>query len=455
MSSIAVGDSLELSVFNLFKSEIAADRFFAKSECCKIFRRKGYYSKDRGKKIKFDISIEISLPGSDRYSFLILIECKNYKHSVPVDDAEEFFAKVQQISGCNVKGIIASTSGFQEGALAYSKSKGIGALRYFANSDFKWVLYRSPSNIHLWSEINYNSIEIQRGLISISYLSRHFDFYCCYENKYTYSLKTFLSAIAVAGMSSRSEVSRVTNSFEESHPLARFIAKDEIESVATSILAQIKYSGGPVALDKICEWQSAETGLIVRTGVPPTARDLKAGALGRIRFDLLEITIFDHPGTSEGRQRFTLAHELGHHFLEHSRYIKSEYCDVADLKLDGDSVFKTDDIRRMDWQANYFASCLLLPRTTLIEDVLHLAEERDVRNRGFGLLYLDEQKCNTAIYSGITSHLKLRYKVSGLALKLRLEALGLLQDARKNDQNLTNLSPRFRSSEEVHWMRPH
>jgi len=74
-------------------------------------------------------------------------------------------------------------------------------------------------------------------------------------------------------------------------------------------------------------------------------------------------------------------------------------------------------------------------------------------DRGFGLLYVDEQKCNTAIYSGITSQLKLRYKVSRLALKLRLEALGLLRDVRTNDQNLTRL-PLSVKAKEVHWMRP-
>jgi hypothetical protein len=89
----------------------------------------------------------------------------------------------------------------------------------------------------------------------------------------------------------------------------------------------------------------------------------------------------------------------------------------------------------MDWQANYFGSCLLLPRATVVEDVLRLAEERDVRNRGFGLLYVDEQKCNEVVYNGIASHLKLIYKVSGLALKVRLETLGLLRDVRTTDQS--------------------
>lgn len=128
MNSISVGDSLESKIFDLFKSEIAADRFFAKPECCKVFRKKGYYSKDRGKKIKFDISIEVFLPGSQSYSLLILIECKNYNHAVPVNDAEEFFAKVQQVSGANVKGVIASNNAFQTGTLQYCKSKGMGGL---------------------------------------------------------------------------------------------------------------------------------------------------------------------------------------------------------------------------------------------------------------------------------------------------------------------------------------
>jgi Zn-dependent peptidase ImmA (M78 family) len=366
---------------------------------------------------------------------LILIECKNYNHPVPVDDAEEFFAKLQQISGANIKGIIASTSGFQESTLKYCNSKGIGLLRYFDNSDFKWVLHRSPSNIHLWSEINYNLTEIYRGLIFSTHLSRHFDFYCCYDDRYTHSLKTFLSEVVAAGFPNRLLLSQLTNSREETQPLVDFVSKEEIERLTAAILTRIDYCGGPVPLNQICDWQSAEVGLTTRIGIQPTGRDLKVGALGRIRFDLPEITIYDLPNTTAARQRFTLAHELGHHFLGHARYMNSEYCDATDLTFDNTSTFVLDDLRRMDWQANYFGSCLLLPRATVVEDVLRLAEERDVRNRGFGLLYVDEQKCNEVVYNGIASHLKLIYKVSGLALKVRLETLGLLRDVRTTDQS--------------------
>ena len=109
MNTTATGDSLESRVFDLFQTEISANRFFARSECCKVFRKK-------------PISVEIFLPGSRTYSFLILIECKNYSHNVPVNDAEEFVAKVQQVSGVNVKGIMVSTGAFQKGTLAYCRS---------------------------------------------------------------------------------------------------------------------------------------------------------------------------------------------------------------------------------------------------------------------------------------------------------------------------------------------
>ena len=131
LSTTAKGDRLEDQVFTMFEKQISEGNFISNQDCCKIYKQKGYYSKDREKDIFFDVAIEIAFPGQKNFSILMLIECKNYNHKVPVDDAEEFFAKIQQISGANVKGIIASTNSFQEGTFKYSKSKGIGLARYF------------------------------------------------------------------------------------------------------------------------------------------------------------------------------------------------------------------------------------------------------------------------------------------------------------------------------------
>ena len=120
MNTSRVGNVLEKRIHDLFQAEIDADRFWAKKSNCKVFWKKGYHSKDRNTAIVFDVSIEIFLPGSKDYSSLVLIECKNYTHSVPVDDAEEFFAKVQQVAAANAKAVIASTASFQSGTRSYA-----------------------------------------------------------------------------------------------------------------------------------------------------------------------------------------------------------------------------------------------------------------------------------------------------------------------------------------------
>ena len=80
---------------------------------------------------------------------LCLIECKDYSRPVPVDDVEEFFAKVQQVAPAKAKAIVVSSNSFQSGALEFACSKGIGLLRMFPESEFKWVLHRSLSSVRI------------------------------------------------------------------------------------------------------------------------------------------------------------------------------------------------------------------------------------------------------------------------------------------------------------------
>ena len=144
-SSVAKGDSLEIAIQGLLNSEIEAGRFWAKKAHCKVFRKKGYYSRDRESKIIFDVSIEIYLPKATEYSLLVLVECKNERRNVEVGEVEEFFTKAQQVAAAGVKAIVASTASFDPGARAFAKSKGMGLIRYFDSTDFKWELKRSPS----------------------------------------------------------------------------------------------------------------------------------------------------------------------------------------------------------------------------------------------------------------------------------------------------------------------
>jgi Zn-dependent peptidase ImmA (M78 family) len=432
MSSTAVGNRLESRIFELLQAELSAGRFFVKTECCRIFRRKGYYSKDRGKNIVFDISIEVFLPGCSTYSLLILFECKNYSHSVPVDDAEEFFAKLQQVSGANIKGVIASTNAFQESTLRYSASKGIGLMRYFDATQFKWVLHRSASNERTDSG-SVDRFAIYRGLITMSHRSQLFDFYCAHQGAYTNSVRGFFLELATSEIKDAIFFAQIHNKPVAQQQIVDFISQSEIEARTSEILEKIRYAGGAVSLEDICDWQSRDTGLSVRTAIPQSREEIDAGILGRIRFQPLEIMIYAPTERNDGRLNFTLAHELGHHFLGHSKYMVAEYCEANDFELNEASESWLDDMQSMEWQANYFASCLLLPKDSLVADFLSLARTHGLADRGYGILFLDEQPCNKANYYFITSSLMSKYKVSRFALKVRLEELGLLNDGRGKD----------------------
>lgn len=110
---------------------ISEGDFFINSPYMKLFRGKGYYSLERKKNIVVDISVEIYIKDPEKYtgikpSIIIIIECKDYSNALPIDDVEEFHAKLQQIGADNTKGIIITRhSLYQESAINYAKSKGI------------------------------------------------------------------------------------------------------------------------------------------------------------------------------------------------------------------------------------------------------------------------------------------------------------------------------------------
>lgn len=279
MNTTEKGDKLENKVFELFSDDISRDRFWSKKECCKIFKKKGYYSRDRKKNIIFDVSIEISLPGHKTYSSLVLIECKNYDHKVPVDDVEEFFMKTQQVSGGNVKAIVVSNSAFQEGAFNFSESKGIGLLRYYDRSNLDWVLTRSPSSIVSSSYALKQWFTAYKGLHSSDFESRYFDFYGYIDRQYTNSLRLFIFNLVKQGLDDDfvESLSSVESIGTKDSWLVKYRKESELEEMCGNILNEIGYSFGEVPLEDICGSLREKHGLkVIETS------DLEEGVLGQI-----------------------------------------------------------------------------------------------------------------------------------------------------------------------------
>lgn len=428
-STTGKGNVLERRIRDLFQAEIDADRFWAKETNCKVFWKKGYFSKDRGAEIVFDVSIEIYLPGAREYSTLVLIECKNYAHRVPVDDAEEFFAKVQQVAAANAKAIIASTASFQSGAREFAKSKGMGLIRYFDPENFKWELKRSTSATARTASAEEAEL-VGSALSQEEFRSLAFDLYLQSPVRDTNSLWDFFEDLVLDATFTPEQARRVSNSRSKLSNQVPFYEKDDLEATGSEVLAALGYTGGEVDLHLLCDRECARTGLVVETAVPRPSQDASIPVLGRIVFDPLVIQVYSADTVNRGRDRFTLAHELAHHLLDHGRYLVRESCDDTDFVLKRSAAIDGSDVSRMEFQANYLAASLLMPRTHVVEDFGRLARALDIFDKGFGPLYVDDQPCNIQNFEAVTGVLMKKYGVSRTAVKIRLESMGLLRDAR-------------------------
>ncbi|WP_431051576.1 ImmA/IrrE family metallo-endopeptidase [Roseateles sp. L2-2] len=430
MSTTLKGDTLEIAVFNLLKHEIESGDFWAKSDCCQIHRKKGYFSKDREANIVFDVSIEIRYPGADTYSMLVLVECKNYDKTVPVDDLEEFFAKVQQVGAANAKAVFVTRSALQRGALQFAKSKGIGVARYFNTQQMKWELRRSPS-----ATLNgqrCDDSEISAALTQPEYKSAVFDLFFQTPSTNTNSLNVFFDELLLHRATADRRLRSVRNSARRSSASVPFISMAALEQQAQQALSEAGIEQGYVDLHKLCERHPVAQEVQIQK-FTRSAND-GAAPLGRIRFDPPVIELLSDSGQSIGRERFTFAHELGHLLLRHGMFLRAELCDEADHL---NAVRRIDDgsaIGRMEFQANQFASCLLMPRQAFLEAFIRAMDHLDLRRRGSAPLYVDAQPCNIGHFLTVTNRLMFAFGASRAAVAIRLSSLGLMKDVRRTGQ---------------------
>jgi Zn-dependent peptidase ImmA (M78 family) len=187
-------------------------------------------------------------------------------------------------------------------------------------------------------------------------------------------------------------------------------------------------------------------------GVPRTGLSREPDILGAMFFDEGRIVIDEsldpeENPTKEGRYRFTLAHEGGHWRLHRHLFAK----DPAQSVLLGESempsvVCRSSEAKvRIEWQADFHASCLLMPRKLVLEawrrqfgtyePFLFNPSKHNasmVRRRWSGLHSLGEilsemfEPDYVYFFDSIAEALAPVFAVSRQAMRIRLEKLGLL-----------------------------
>jgi hypothetical protein len=176
MTSTARGNAFEDRAFEAIKRELKDDRLGLSPALASPFKKKGYFSRDRAAEIVVDLSIEVWLPSADRWSLLWVCECKDYTGAIPVDDVEEFKAKLDQIAGANKKGMMIVSGALQQGALNYARSNGIGVVRLLPDAQVEHVLYHMTTSM-LSEPKRLNSSEFTRALTQPAFVGRNRDFY--------------------------------------------------------------------------------------------------------------------------------------------------------------------------------------------------------------------------------------------------------------------------------------
>lgn len=166
--------------------------------------------------------------------------------------------------------------------------------------------------------------------------------------------------------------------------------------------------------------------------------------LGKTQFKPLGVFI-DVSLVNDSRFNFILGHELGHVILHRSVDIKRtgyEEQELVDTEIDLTTGKKNLNTTRdwLEWQANYFASAILIPRASIMKAVVEKQSEMGIK-RNIGNIILEAKHYSVSDYKVIQKHLELVYAVNATNVECRLKELGILID--RMNLNVNHISELF------------
>lgn len=136
---------------------------------------------------------------------------------------------------------------------------------------------------------------------------------------------------------------------------------------------------------------------------------------GSIRMAGDKVICWINPLDSTFRQRFTLAHEIGHYIHDFAPVLATG--GVPDTFLDASKTLKRDGRQDpREYRANDFAARLLMPRALLYPEVVSFVESERKRTQ-------QKKVAREAVFSKMAE----RFQVSKSAMEIRLINLGIVR----------------------------
>lgn len=411
MNSTAKGNKLEDALFDyLIDQQERGDRVYDlyPADLCKIRKKPKYNCPERKGPVEFDVVIEVYREGREAPHSYVVFECKNYKSGIPESRVTDFSDKMGRIFGHSVKGILVVSSRLQSGAENIARSRSMGIVK-FDETGVDVVADRRHQYAFESAFVKSQIFEEGRRVKSLKF-SAYFDGQ--FFSSIGHLLECFEHDAADKLSRGRDRMS------------VPYMSTEDIRAFATEILEGVGYKAGPVDLAEVCAAMSLELNFS-RRNLFDEDGDL---ILGSANFDQNSIEINAHD--NDFRERFTIGHEIGHFCLGHGSYLRSETVIERDLLVDVE-VAESFNFTRLELQANLFASEIILP-----DQVFRLAAEvgcrrLQMRDIGFGYVYVDDKPWNYQPYNELISDLSQYFRVSKQATEIRLKKLGIVNDQRR------------------------
>ena len=237
-----------------------------------------------------------------------------------------------------------------------------------------------------------------------------------------------------------------------------YLSKPSIAARAEALLAAFAAAHGEVTAPPVPVEDVLECHLQISLGFADLRQRFgSADVLGAIWIARREVLIderldpVEHVGT-EGRYRFTIAHEIGHWELH-----RDLLTDVRQLGLPGDLAAapslvcrKTDAKKPIEWQADRFAADLLMPAAIVRQEWLRTVGTADPlvyedhKNTTFArrpysrgmvsvgtVLRRSTEEEHSYFFEKVAREFAPKFRVSNQAMRIRLEDMGLLRARRE------------------------
>ncbi len=426
MNTTKKGDLFESRVFEIINRSLSDGSFGFLPECCRVLKKPRYFSKDRESDIVFDLSIEVWPAGAERCHVLYLIECKDYEHVVPADDVEEFIMKVRQVAGEYVKAVFVTTNKLQKSALTLAKNRGLMLIHVDKEIDNVNIILHNKSrkrNI-LVDNPTYFSINQAKKLQEIGNLV---------DKRITPDLDKLIEDFLSGQLNFRpywDELGKPVEGLE-------YLSKEIIDNITTNIIEEfdnsIITSYKPFPLARFIDYMQETHGVSIMKDQPMSSDKRHLNGY----YDRSNRIIYINPEiVDSGSYAFVCAHEIAHHFLHEHLRISQELYDAQN-----DSVYDPMTKRHLlecekhwiEWQANQFAVSLIMPRKSILGQLILWQVEHGVRNRGS--IYVDDDPDNILLFKKVITQLAFKFQVSCVILENRLRDLGIIKYNTKRKQS--------------------